>query len=61
MTVPQPFQYQGSKRALAALILQYLPSSTTRLAERERMLPSHWKSVFTRVHPWSLAGFCASH
>jgi hypothetical protein len=24
MTLPQPFQYQGSKRALAALILQYL-------------------------------------
>jgi hypothetical protein len=25
MPLPQPFQYQGSKRALAALILQYLP------------------------------------
>jgi len=33
MTVPQPFQYQGSKRALAPLILQYLPISTTRLVE----------------------------
>ena len=33
MTVPQPFQYQGSKRALAPLILQYLPASTTRLVE----------------------------
>jgi DNA adenine methylase len=33
MTVPQPFQYQGSKRALAPLILQYLPVSTTRLVE----------------------------
>ena len=32
MTVPQPFQYQGSKRALAPLILQYLPVSTTRVA-----------------------------
>ena len=32
MTVPQPFQYQGSKRALALLILQYLPVGTTRLA-----------------------------
>ena len=32
MTVPQPFQYQGSKRALAPLILQYLPISTTRPA-----------------------------
>jgi hypothetical protein len=32
MTVPQPFQYQGSQRALAPLILQYLPVSTTRLA-----------------------------
>jgi site-specific DNA-adenine methylase len=25
MTVPQPFQYQGGKRALAPLFLQYLP------------------------------------
>jgi hypothetical protein len=25
MTVPQPFQYQGSQRALAPLILQSLP------------------------------------
>jgi DNA adenine methylase len=33
MTVPQPFQYQGSKRALAPLILQYLPVITTRLVE----------------------------
>ena len=33
MTVPQPFQYQGSKRALAPLILQYLPIRTTRLVE----------------------------
>src|SRR5208282_4557580 len=33
MTVPQPFQYQGSKRALAPLILQYLPANTTRLVE----------------------------
>ena len=33
MIVPQPFQYQGSKRALAALILQYLPRDTTRLVE----------------------------
>jgi DNA adenine methylase len=33
MTVPQPFQYQGSKRALASLILQYLPVSTIRLVE----------------------------
>jgi hypothetical protein len=33
MTVPQPFQYQGSKRALVPLILQYLPISTTRLVE----------------------------
>ena len=33
MMVPQPFQYQGSKRALAPLILQYLPASTTRLVE----------------------------
>jgi hypothetical protein len=33
MTIPQPFQYQGSKRALAPLILQYLPVSTTRLVE----------------------------
>ena len=33
MKIPQPFQYQGSKRALAPLILQYLPVSTTRLVE----------------------------
>jgi len=33
MTVSQPFQYQGSKRALAPLILQYLPISTTRLRD----------------------------
>ena len=33
MTVPQAFQYQGSKRALAPLILQYLPIGTTRLVE----------------------------
>jgi DNA adenine methylase len=33
MIVPQPFQYQGSKRALAPLILQYLPISTPRLVE----------------------------
>jgi hypothetical protein len=39
MTVPQPFQYQGSKRALAPLILQYLPISTTRLAERRSEVP----------------------
>jgi site-specific DNA-adenine methylase len=31
MTVPKPFQYQGGKRALAPLFLQYLPISTTRL------------------------------
>jgi hypothetical protein len=33
MTVLQPFQYQGSERALAPLILQYLPISTTRRVE----------------------------
>jgi hypothetical protein len=33
MTIPQPIQYQGSKRSLAPLILQYLPMSTTRLVE----------------------------
>lgn len=33
MAIPQPFQYQGSKRALAALILRYLPSKMTRLVE----------------------------
>jgi hypothetical protein len=31
MTIPKPFQYQGSQRALAPLIRQYLPISTTRL------------------------------
>ena len=33
MTLPQPFQYQGSKRALAALILRYFPGGMTRLVE----------------------------
>jgi DNA adenine methylase len=33
VTIPQPFQYQGSKRALASLILQYLPSNIQRLVE----------------------------
>ena len=33
MTIPQPFQYQGSKRALASTILQYLPEKTQRLVE----------------------------
>jgi hypothetical protein len=40
MTVPQPFQYQGSKRALAPLILQYLPVSTTRLVKTARNFSS---------------------
>ena len=31
--VPHPIPYQGSKRALAALILQYLPSDAARLIE----------------------------
>src|SRR5437588_165543 len=33
MPLPQPFQYQGSKRALASLILRYLPEKMTRLVE----------------------------
>jgi len=33
MKVPQPFQYQGSKRALAATILQYLPQQIQRVVE----------------------------
>ncbi len=33
VTIPQPFQYQGSKRALAPLILRYLPENTSRLVE----------------------------
>src|SRR5438445_6865531 len=33
MSLPQPFQYQGSKRALASLILRYLPENVTRLVE----------------------------
>lgn len=33
MSVPQPFQYQVSKRALAPLVLRYLPASMTRLVE----------------------------
>lgn len=33
MIVPQPFQYQGSKRALAAIILPYFPTRFHRLVE----------------------------
>ncbi len=33
MKIPQPFQYQGSKRVLAPLILTYLPNSFKRLVE----------------------------
>lgn len=33
MKVPQPFQYQGSKRSLAATILQYLPPKAERIVE----------------------------
>lgn len=33
MKVPQPFQYQGSKRALAPTILQYLPPKFERIVE----------------------------
>jgi DNA adenine methylase len=33
MKVPQPFQYQGSKRALANTILQYLPARVQRVVE----------------------------
>lgn len=33
MNIPQPFQYQGSKRKLAATILRYLPSRVERIVE----------------------------
>ncbi|MBU6410745.1 MAG: DNA adenine methylase [Verrucomicrobiota bacterium] len=33
MIFPQPFQCQGSQRALAALVLRYLPADMTRLVE----------------------------
>ena len=33
MRIPQPFQYQGSKRRLAPAILDYLPASFGRLVE----------------------------
>ena len=33
MKIPQPFQYQGSKRVLAPLILAYLPNRFRRLVE----------------------------
>lgn len=33
MTVPQPFQYQGSKRVLAPAILRFLPDKFPRLVE----------------------------
>ena len=33
VVIPQPFQYQGSKRALAPMILPYLPGKFRRLVE----------------------------
>ena len=33
MKLPQPFQYQGSKRSLASIILQYLPMKMERFVE----------------------------
>lgn len=33
MKVPQPFQYQGSKRGLASTIMQYLPAKVQRVVE----------------------------
>ena len=33
MTIPQPFQYQGSKRSLASRILEHLPRKMSRLVE----------------------------
>jgi len=33
MKIPQPFQYQGSKRNLASTILQYLPAQADRMVE----------------------------
>lgn len=33
MNVPQPFQYQGSKRALSSEILEYLPAKFDRMVE----------------------------
>ena len=33
MNIPQPFQYQGSKRGLASRILEHLPRKMTRLVE----------------------------
>ena len=33
MNIPQPFQYQGSKRSLAPRILDHLPRKMTRLVE----------------------------
>src|SRR5882724_10315762 len=33
MIVPQPFQYQGSKRALAAVILEQFPADVARIVE----------------------------
>jgi hypothetical protein len=50
MIVPQPFQYQGSKRALAPLILQYLPVNTTRLVEP--FCGSAALSIATAVAGW---------
>ena len=35
MRIPQPFQYQGSKRNLAPTILQYLPVKSERIITSE--------------------------
>ena len=56
MTVPQPFQYQGSKRALAPLILQYLPLSTTRLPACARLRRGYPVETFCSA----MAGLCSA-
>jgi hypothetical protein len=48
MTVPLSFQYPGSQRALAPLILQYLPISTMRLKDEQiqgyaEAVPAAWR------------------
>jgi hypothetical protein len=46
MTVSRPLQYQASKRALAPLILQYLPISTTRMCAGNRWLRPSTQLLF---------------
>jgi hypothetical protein len=54
MTVPQPFQYQGSQRALAPLIKQYLPAGIVKVLIWALLLlaPVVWSQDFSSQFPF---------